>query len=135
MAFFVWDNKYSVGIREIDEQHKKLINILNELYEAMQAQKASDVLGKVLLELVNYTKTHFATEEKYMAQFGYPDEAAHKREHVAFTDKVSTFKSDFEEGRTAMSVSVAAFVKDWLIRHISGTDKKYGPFFNSKGLS
>lgn len=135
MAFIAWDEKYSVGVRELDNQHKQLISILGELYDAMQAQKANEVLGKLLTQLVTYTKTHFATEEKYMAQYGYPDLASQKREHEAFTKKVLDFKESFDSGRTSLSVSLASFVKDWLFSHISGSDKKYGPFLNSKGVS
>lgn len=135
MSFIAWDEKYSVGVRELDNQHKQLISILGELYDAMQAQKANEILGKLLSQLVTYTKTHFATEEKYMAQYGYPDLASQKREHEAFTKKVLDFKESFDSGRTSLSVSLASFVKDWLFSHISSSDKKYGPFLNSKGVS
>ena len=134
MVMIAWDEKYSVGIRELDSQHKQLVSILNDLYEAMQAQKTNEVLGKILNQLVSYTKAHFATEEKYMAQYGYPDLASQKREHEAFTKKVVDFKESFDSGRTSLSVSLTSFVKDWLFSHIGGSDKKYGPFLNSKGL-
>lgn len=135
MAFFTWDDKYSVGIRELDNQHKVLIDILNELFDAMQAGKTNDVLEKILRKLVDYTKTHFDNEEKYMQKFAYPDFAAHKAQHVKFVDQVANFKKDFDAGKLALSISLSSFLKDWLVQHISGTDKKYGPFFNSKGLS
>lgn len=135
MAFFEWNEKYSVGVRELDAQHKQLIAILSELYEAMQAGKANDVMGQIINKLVNYTKTHFSTEEKYMSQYGYPDLAAQQREHAVFTDKVLKFKEDFDSGRMSMSVSVTSFVKDWLVNHISVSDKKYTQFFQSKGVS
>lgn len=134
MALINWNDSYSVKIREIDNQHRELVNILNELYEAMNAQKGSDILGRVILKLITYTKQHFATEEGYMQRFGYPDYAAHKREHEAFTQKVLSFKQDFDAGKVAMSVQITAFLRDWLVKHISGVDKKYSDFFNSKGL-
>lgn len=134
MAVINWDEKYSVGVSEMDSQHKQLINIINELYDAMNAQKTSDVLGNILNKLIGYTKSHFSSEEKYMEQYGYPDLASQKREHAAFTDKVLKFKEEFDGGRTTMSVSITSFLKDWLINHISGSDKKYGPFLNSKGV-
>lgn len=134
MAVIAWDEKYSVSVRELDSQHQQLINIINELYDAMSAQKTSDVLGNILNKLIGYTKTHFATEEKYMEQYNYPDLASQKREHAAFTEKVLKFKEDFDGGRTTISVSITSFLKDWLINHISGSDKKYGPFLNSKGV-
>lgn len=134
MAFISWDEKYSVGVSEMDAQHKQLVKLLGELYDAMQAQKANDVVGRILTELVRYTKTHFANEERYMAQAGYPDLAAQKREHEIFTAKIQKYKDEFDAGRTSLSVSLATFVKDWLFGHISGADKKYGPCLNSKGI-
>jgi len=135
MSFIQWDEKYSVGVKELDSQHKQLVTILGDLYDAMQAQKTNEVLGKILNQLVGYTKAHFATEERLMAQYGYPNLAAQKREHEAFTKKVIDFKESFDSDRTSLSVSLTSFVKDWLFSHIAGTDKKYGAFFNSKGLS
>lgn len=135
MAFFVWDEKYSVGIKELDNQHKQLFNILNELYEAMQNASAQEKLGKIINELTNYTKIHFATEERYMEKFNYADLAAQKAAHAKFIEKIDAFKSDFEAGKLALSLNVASFVKDWLSSHIVGSDKKYGPFLNGKGLA
>lgn len=133
MAVINWDEKYSVGVKELDSQHKQLIAILNDLYEAMHKQKTNEVLGQIFSKLVNYTKVHFSTEENYMSQYNYPDLNAQKKEHEAFTQKVINFKSAFDEGRTSFSVSLAAFIKDWLLNHISVSDKKYGPFLNEKG--
>ncbi len=135
MAFFTWDQKYSVGVRELDTQHKQLINILNELYEAMQAQKDKAVIGKIISELASYTKIHFSTEEKYMEKYNYSDLASQKREHEKFIEKVKIFQQDFESGKLALSINVASFVKEWLANHILISDKKYGPFLNSKGVS
>lgn len=132
MAFLQWDEKYSVGVMELDNQHKQLIAILSELYDAMQKQTANDLIGQIISKLVNYTKTHFATEERYMERCFYPDLASQKREHAAFTEKVMKFKEDFDAGRTSMSVSVTSFVKDWLVNHISLSDKKYAPYLAGK---
>lgn len=136
MVLFAWDDaKYSVGVREIDGQHKVLVDMLNELYDAMNTGKSNEIIGKIILKLVNYTKTHFATEERYFEKFAYPDTPAHKKEHEKFTEKVIAFKNDFDSGRTSMTVSVTSFLKDWLASHIQGIDRKYTSFFNSKGLN
>lgn len=135
MAFFNWDDKYSVGIRELDFQHKQLINILNELYEAMQNTTAQSSLGKILSELATYTKVHFATEEKYLEKYNYIGLANQVREHEKFVEKVNSFKQDFEAGKLALSLNIASFVKDWLSNHILGSDKQYGSFLVSKGVS
>lgn len=134
MAYLTWDEKYSVGIREIDLQHKKLVEMINGLHDAMKEGKGKDVLARVLQELVNYAASHFATEEKYMTNFNYPGYLAHKGEHEKFVKQVLDFKNDFDSGKAAMTLEVMNFLKDWLLNHISGTDKKYGPFFNEHGL-
>lgn len=134
MAAIQWDAKYSVGVAEFDDQHKKLIAIINELDEAMRSGKGKDVIGKVVHGLVEYTVTHFAAEEKKMSAMKYPGYLAQKGEHDKFVTKIKQFEADMKSGKIAMSVEVMAFLKDWLINHISGTDKKYTAFFNAAGV-
>ena len=81
-----------------------------------------------------YTTTHFKTEEKYFAEFSYPEAPNHKKEHAAFVQKVSAFRDDFEHGRLTVSIEVLYFLRDWLQKHIKGADKRYSSFFNEKGL-
>lgn len=129
-----WNEGYSVGVADMDSQHKQLISMINDLYDAMQNQKAAETIGKILKRLIAYTKTHFAKEEEIMEKYSYPELNQQIKEHRAFTDKIQKFKDDYDSGRTAMSVSVTSFLKDWLMHHISVNDKKYGPHFNSKGV-
>lgn len=100
----------------------------------MQTNRSKDILGAALNKLINYTKTHFAAEEKYMTQFSYQDLALQKREHEMFIKQILSFKQEFDSGKVALTVQLTSFLKNWLVQHISGSDKKYGPFFNSKGL-
>lgn len=134
MAYIILDEKYSVGVKETDLQHKKLVELINSLHDAMKEGKGKDVLARVLQELVKYAASHFATEEKYMTQFNYPGYSAHKAEHEKFVAKVVDFQKDFDSGKAVMTLEVMSFLKDWLVKHILGTDKKYGPFFNEHGL-
>jgi hemerythrin len=134
MAFVQWDQKLSVGINQIDMQHKKLVSMVNEMYEAMSQGKGNDVVGKVLDDLITYTRTHFATEEKLMQANGYPDYAAHKALHDQLTKQAGQMQADFKSGKAALSTKVAAFLKDWLVNHIMGTDQKYAPFLQGKGV-
>ena len=134
MSLITWNDSFSVNVRKIDQQHQQLIVMLNELHDAMKAGHGKDVLGKILTGLIGYTTTHFKEEERCFAQFEYPDTVQHKREHTAFIQKVSEFKSEFEQGRLTVSIEVLFFLRDWLEKHIKGADKKYGPFFNEKGL-
>jgi hemerythrin len=134
MSFITWKDSMSVNVKEIDDQHKKLISLINELHEWIRAGEKKDILGDMLEELINYTKYHFSAEERRMKQFSYIGYVEHKHEHDDFTDKVMSLKEKYDKGQGALSEEVSSFLKDWLTNHILGTDKKYTPFFNSKGL-
>lgn len=136
MAFNIkWDESYSVCVKELDAQHQKLIQVLNELSDAMTARKKGDILGKVLNDLVDYAEVHFQTEEKYFNKFDYPDTAIHTSQHNDFVRHVSDFRKGFDEGRLLLSLDVMQFLNEWLINHIKGSDKNYAKFFNEKGLT
>ena len=134
MALINWSDSLSVNVKEIDLQHRKLIDMINELNEAMRIGKGKDSLGKILNGLISYTATHFRQEERYFDKYGYPDTVNHKKEHVAFVKKVTEFKDGFEKNNLAVTMEVMKFLSDWLGNHIKGTDKKYSNFFNEKGL-
>ena len=134
MALITWNDNLSVNVEEIDSQHKKLVALINELNDAMSVGQGKEILGKILNDLLTYTKTHFRTEEKYFARFAYPDTFNHRREHVIFTKKVAGFKEGFENGSAPLTVEVLSFLSDWIKKHIMVTDKKYIQFFSENGL-
>jgi len=125
----------SVDVEEIDQQHKKLIVMINDLSDAMVEGKGKHVAGGIIDDLIEDTASYFKTEEKYFDQFGYPDAEAHKKEHVAFVQKVSQFKDGFDQGKIALSVDIISFLYKWLQNHIKKVDKQYSQFFNDKGLT
>lgn len=135
MALLTWNDKYSVNVKEIDDQHKKLISLLNDLHTAMSAGKGKSVLSEVLNKLIEYTAYHFSTEEKYMVQFGFPGYSKHRAEHVDFVKKVKDFDQQFEAGQSTVTIELIKFLNNWVTGHISGTDKQYSQFFNQKGLN
>lgn len=134
MAFLEWAEKYSVNIKTIDDQHKNLIGILNNLHDAMKVGKGKDVMGNVLSELIDYTVYHFKTEEDLFQKYGYPDFNRHKKEHNELAQKATDLKNSFDKSESIITIEVMNFLKDWLNNHIIGTDKKYGPFLKSKGV-
>lgn len=134
MPLIEWNESLSVGIAEFDNQHKELVRMLNELFDAMKVGKGNDVLRPILEKLSAYVVTHFNAEEKKLAQVGYPLYATHKQEHAALTTKLNDFKQKFTIGQAGLSVQLMNFLKDWLINHIKGTDMKYKEFLNSKGV-
>ena len=142
--FFEWDDSYSVGVAKIDRQHRRLIGLINELYEAMQQGHGPNTLTStvneletmvsVLDELMDYSYYHFSTEEEYMIEYAYPEYDEHKRAHGRFVERIQAFKRDFDEGKALLSMEIVQFLQDWWKKHIVDVDKKYGPFFNEKGL-
>jgi hemerythrin len=134
MAFFDWKQEYSVNIREIDQQHQKLVGMLNKLHEAMGKGEGREALGRVLKDLANYTKTHFATEERLMKAHGYPDYAIHKEKHEKMTKAVLQTIAKFESQELVNLIEVFQFLKDWLKKHIMQTDMGYSAYLNSKGV-
>lgn len=134
MALMTWSDHLSVGVSELDAQHQKLVAMINQLHEAMTKGQGAEVLKPILGGLIQYTASHFATEERYMQRFNYPDYAKHKEEHDALTWKVKDLKERYEQGKTMLSVETMTFLTTWLTTHIQGTDRRYRTHFNSNGL-
>jgi len=128
----VWDEVFSLGIEPIDDQHKILVGIINELFTAckegvMEADKAFLETAKETLE---YTETHFADEEDYMRGANYPRFAEHKKQHEAFIAAIQKSIDDFEAGN-AEPIEMARFLKKWLLNHIAVTDNQYVPYLSA----
>jgi hemerythrin len=134
MVLINWNNSLSVDVEEIDQQHKRLIAIINDLNSAMKQGKGKDIIGGIVRGLIDYAVVHFKTEENYFEQFGYSETDDHIAEHVSFIQKVSEFKDGYEKGTLGLTIQVMQFLSDWLQNHIKGTDKKYSQFFNNNGL-
>ena len=135
MSLMEWTERMSVGVTQFDDEHKKLIVLINDLFDAVQAGRGRQALGAVLDELVDYTKTHFAHEEHQLKKTGYAAFAEHKKEHDALTKQVIDIQRKYHAGATAMlSMEVMSFLKSWLVNHIQGTDSLYTAFLNEKGV-
>lgn len=134
MSLIKWNESFSVNVNKIDKQHKQLVEMVNELTDAMKEGKGKDVLGEILDGLIAYTASHFQTEENYFQQVKYPGAIEHKKEHVAFVQKVTEFKKEFDAGRATVSVNVLQFLSKWLQTHIKGADQEYSSFLNENGI-
>ena len=134
MAFVNWDDSYSVEVSTIDDQHKKLIELVNQLYDAMRKGQDLIIIGEVIDELIHYTKTHFAYEEAYFEKFGFEKKEEHKAEHKDFVREVEEFKNKFKEGEITLSIEVLQFLSGWLFTHIKGSDKDYITYFHTNGI-
>ena len=134
MSLLAWSNALSVGVKEIDDQHKKLVDLANQLNDAMKAGHGKDAIGSILVELVRYTQSHFAFEEKLMDTHKYPATEKHKAEHKDLVKSVGDFKAQFDRGDATLTTSVMNFLRDWLTKHILSSDRALGRDLNTKGL-
>lgn len=132
MALIEWQKDYSVGVKELDEQHKKMFNIINIFYELMKKGQDKENLKGILNELVDYGKYHFSTEEGYFEKFNYPEKEEHKQNHKAYKNKIAEFV--FQKNDITISFGIIDYLENWWLGHINGIDKKYTKFFNDHGL-
>lgn len=134
MALMAWSDDLSVGIVSIDDQHKKILSMINALNEAMETGNQDDVMLKVFSGLAVYTQKHFAYEEELFAKHGYVESALHKTEHEALLKQVTDLKKKLDAGEARVGVELMQFLKKWLTNHIQKTDKKYTSFLTAKGV-
>ncbi len=123
-----WSPDYEIGIEKIDDEHKKLVDIINDFYNAFAFAQGHVEIGKVINELVNYTIFHFTAEEEMFKNSSYPDTENHMKKHKVFVNKLKEYHKEVSEGNLTTSYDMVTFLKDWLIIHIKETDTTYLPF-------
>ena len=131
MAFIIWTDEIAVN-DEIDAQHKKLFDIVNELHASVTAGAERSTLANIFNELIDYTINHFQTEERYFVNLSYPDSQAHKKEHDDLTEQVVKLQSQFAEGDLVISFELLDFLYDWLMKHTSDSDIKFRRFLEER---
>lgn len=135
MTFMAWNKDMSVDVGVIDEDHKKLVNLVNEMHEAMRVGKGKEAIQGVLGQLVDYTKLHFAREEAFFDKTNYGQAFAHKMEHGALIKQVTEFQKKYTSGTVVgLSLEIMEFLKSWLLHHIMEIDKKYVAHFHAHGI-
>jgi hemerythrin len=134
-----WKDEYSVKVVEIDNQHKKIIALINQLYEAMIKNDMEATVIDILSEMQDYANNHFATEEKMFVECEYEDAVAHTKTHEAYRERVTTFihilDETPEDAVTEYMLSLLSFLEDWWIGHILHSDQEYVDCFVKHGLS
>jgi hemerythrin len=134
MPFANWNDSYSVKVQRLDDEHKKLFDIINQLHEGMKAGRGKDVLQNVIDQLLRYTEQHFKSEEGLLQQAGYPELTTHMALHQQFVSKIKGFSKDFQSGAAAISVDMLEYLRNWLAQHIQGTDHQYSATLNAAGM-
>jgi hemerythrin len=135
MAFMTWTKDMSVGVAVFDLEHKKLIDMIDELYEGIQSGSARLTLNRVFEELIGYMNVHFSHEEQFFGEARYPLAAEHKAQHEGLRRQVFKYREEVDSmNGTLLALELLRYLKEWLARHIQQDDKKYGVFLNGKGV-
>ncbi|MGC2112439.1 MAG: bacteriohemerythrin [Candidatus Korobacteraceae bacterium] len=127
MPLIVWSDDFRFGIEEIDTQHQQLFSLINELHDAMAHGKGKSITAEVLDALVSYTVKHFSTEELLMQAHRYAGLWEHRASHQKFTATVVQFQKAYKDGSATLNIDIMEFLRQWLVTHIQGTDRKYVP--------
>ncbi len=131
---FEWKDEFSVGIKEIDDQHKSLIQISERLYQGLYEDMDEGELNSILKELLGFAKTHFETEEKYFDMYGFNDAENHKKEHKLFEQKLKSLFGVGNDQHIEASFELIDFLEDWLLDHMQTKDQEYVKCFEEHGL-
>lgn len=129
-----WKEQYSVGVVEIDAQHQKLVEIINELYHAVEQSKEKERIPFILTELTSYAEYHFSTEEKHFEEFDFEGKEEHIKVHNAYKEKVAQFLERYKKGENLLALEIMAFLREWWLGHITGMDRGYIENFHQHGL-
>ena len=129
-----WSDELSVGIQEIDEQHKVLVSILNEMHDAVKHNHGPEVSLEILDRLIEYTKIHFAVEESLFRIFDYPGYEDHHAEHAALLKEAQVMRAKVVSGESKVSFKLLHFLRMWLTEHIMGSDMDYAQYLLKQGI-
>jgi hemerythrin-like metal-binding protein len=130
-----WTDKLSVGVAMLDEQHKRLIEMTNQLIEAPKITTKSETISKILGDMLNYAQVHFKSEENLFRRYGYPKLDQHITEHQAFKKQTMRFFQEITVDVSTVPDTMLKYLCEWIVEHILTSDMAYKPFFKKLNLS
>jgi hemerythrin len=128
-----WRSDLEIGIEEIDNQHKALVNAVNDFLQACTQGKGKEEVGKTLNFLSDYVVTHFNYEQEYQKKYGYPKYEQHLNMHQSFLEEADNMKKKFEQEGPSLhfTVQFSKKVVNWIITHIGGADAEFAAYVKS----
>lgn len=132
--FVEWRDEYSVGIESIDNDHKRLLNLINQLQTAVHYQTGEQFEREALDAVVDYTRGHFQREEELMESHDYPELEAHRAEHRQMIERVDGMLEEYRRNPQSGLEDAVQYLKNWLIHHINGTDQAYSGYLHDRGV-
>lgn len=134
MKIAYWKQEFSVSVKSIDEDHQKLFDLLNNLFEAMTRGQGKEIINGIVKDLEDYTVYHFNREETYFRVTNYPQSKSHIEEHQFFRNKVAEIKKAIQVNNGSIAPELLGFLSDWLKNHIAKSDKAYEEHFKKHGV-
>jgi len=134
IQYLKWNEKYTLGIVVFDEQHKKIMELLNRLLDSVKQDGKTEKCRTIISELISYSAFHFGAEEDAMKKHNYPDYKKHFEEHSIIKLKLAELHSKCVEGNMPHTVEILKFITHWIDNHLKNDDISYGPFLIKKGF-
>jgi HAD superfamily hydrolase (TIGR01509 family) len=128
MVHIQWKDRYNIGYKEIDAQHKGLLDVLNQLMDLVGERRDPELVAGIFHRLCEYVLTHFATEERYMRACGYPRQTEHEALHSSFVQRLLELNGTYDPADPRLVDEALEFLKHWYLDHIMKTDQDYVPF-------
>jgi hemerythrin len=134
MEKITWGENFSVGVRDLDAQHKQIVIMVNTLIEMNETKVDSEIISDTLTKMTQYAIEHFQKEEQYMLDYGYPEYSSQRKQHQEFKKKTVDFCMETMLHKTTVPTEIFTYLKLWWTNHILQEDMKYKKFFNDRGL-
>jgi hemerythrin-like metal-binding protein len=130
----IWSKSLSVGIESIDEQHQKIICIINTIDDAIVNGESQQVMNEIVKELLDYSDYHFSYEEELFKKYGYPDAEKHRKEHAELKAQIVELRDKLDARNHMLGWDLTITLIVWLVNHIKTSGRQFGPFLNAKGI-
>lgn len=131
MEKITWSDSFNIQVEVIDQQHRRLVELMNRLIDTQDEKASDDDIADILGAMTNYLGYHFDTEEQMMLDHGYPELESHREEHQAFVTQTAYFIATYREGGANLKSDILLFLKEWLVEHILKTDGAFGDYLKN----
>lgn len=125
MPCITWNNELSLGNSFFDNDHLRLLDLVNALHDALIRDEGRDLILKAFDELIDFTRIHFKYEEEEMLRRDFPQYFVHKAEHDHLLDQIAVLENKYNAGTITLAVQVSLFLRDWLVNHILTLDSEF----------
>lgn len=132
MGQIKWQPQYEIGIKEVDDQHKHLVEVINKVLDANAQNKLNEYFGEAMKELVDYTNYHFNSEEAFMEKIGYPNLLEHRAQHKVLVKQLVKILEDLKAGKQQVVNELPSILKNWVIKHVFDHDRLIGLYYKEE---